>query len=412
MVTDILFVNGEEFTNVCDMEVKVILNNDAYVRKTLTSRVKISPATYDISGFTLKDKTVIYNGEKFDLVGEGELPEGVNVSYYIGETAGGIVKNISEGHSAVEIGRYFVEARFTGANPNYEIIKSMHAYLEITKKPVEIAPLEKELTDQAREIITFDGQNKFLDFRPAFSMPDKIDANAIRKTYYKIGEDGKATETDTVRDVGKYAVRMTNIAVRPDYAKTYEADRNYVYAEYEITRGMLDLKEYFPDKGFIYDGTEIAYGFNESLLPESTVARVEKYEITKFGETVEKIKDYGTYELKVSFTYDPNYEIKPLCAEYAVAPYIFNPSGIDDITLEFSEEGYKAEDLHAQLFSNYPKFVYEESTAKFYEKTGEEYQAITEIRLGGDHAVKAEMSSPTYNVSFPEEYRSIEFIVS
>ena len=82
----------------------------------------IAKATYDMSGVSFDDKTVVYSGQDHVLEISGKLPEGVSVSYE------------NNGHSVA--GVYVVVASFSGDEENYEPIEPKEATLTI----VAVAP--------------------------------------------------------------------------------------------------------------------------------------------------------------------------------------------------------------------------------------------------------------------------------
>ena len=92
--------------------------------KTITW--SIAKATYDMSGVTFADATFAYDGEAHSILIQGDLPEGVEVSY--------------EGNGQTEPGTYTVTAHFTGDAANHEAISDMTATLTI-EEPAPADPL-------------------------------------------------------------------------------------------------------------------------------------------------------------------------------------------------------------------------------------------------------------------------------
>ena len=81
----------------------------------------IAKASYNMSGVTFADQTVVYDGEPHSLEISGTLPSGVTVSY--------------TGNGQTEIGEYTVTATFTVADPaNYNEIPALTATLTIVEK--------------------------------------------------------------------------------------------------------------------------------------------------------------------------------------------------------------------------------------------------------------------------------------
>jgi len=118
----ITYVSNAEYqnyaTDVGTYTAKVVFESANYniIGYAETFEWTITRATYDMSGISFNDATVIYNGEKQNLAITGTLPEGVTVTY--------------TPKDFIEAGVYEVTAQFTG-NPNYNTIPDMKATLTI-----------------------------------------------------------------------------------------------------------------------------------------------------------------------------------------------------------------------------------------------------------------------------------------
>ena len=87
----------------------------------------IAKASYNMSGVTFADQTVVYDGEPHSLEISGTLPSGVTVSY--------------TGNGQTEIGEYTVTATFTVADPaNYNAIPALTATLKIVDATPDPGP--------------------------------------------------------------------------------------------------------------------------------------------------------------------------------------------------------------------------------------------------------------------------------
>lgn len=91
----------------------------------------INKAVYDMSGVTFENATVTYDGNEQSLAIEGDLPDGVTLSY--------------SANSQTNAGTYTVTAMFTGDADNYEIIPDVTATLTINKA-TPVYTLPKNLT--------------------------------------------------------------------------------------------------------------------------------------------------------------------------------------------------------------------------------------------------------------------------
>ena len=86
---------------------------------TKTATLTIKKATLDMSGVSISDKTVTYDGTAHSIELAGTLPYGVKVSY--------------DGNGKTNAGSYTVTARFEYNTQNYEAISDMSATLTINK---------------------------------------------------------------------------------------------------------------------------------------------------------------------------------------------------------------------------------------------------------------------------------------
>ena len=97
----------------------------------------IAKATYDMSGVSFEDETILYDGALHSLEVQGELPEGVTVSY--------------EGNGQTEPGTYTVTAHFTGDTKNHEPIPDKTVTMTIS--------LEQTAFVQGKHFV-YDGMEK------------------------------------------------------------------------------------------------------------------------------------------------------------------------------------------------------------------------------------------------------------
>ena len=89
----------------------------------MTATLTINKATYDMSGISIANKTVTYNGESHSIVIAGTLPAGVSVSY--------------DNNGKTNAGVYTITANFTGDANNYNAIANITATLTIKSIVVE-----------------------------------------------------------------------------------------------------------------------------------------------------------------------------------------------------------------------------------------------------------------------------------
>ena len=97
-----------------------------YGELTTTFEVQVAKRTIDMSGVQFKNKEVTYNGESQSIEIEGELPEGVTVSYV--------------GNGAINAGQYTVTAKFEVDTNVYNVIADKTAKLTILKAEPKVTP--------------------------------------------------------------------------------------------------------------------------------------------------------------------------------------------------------------------------------------------------------------------------------
>ena len=114
-----------EGTNVGEYTVTATFTGDAVNYNAIadmTATLTIGKATYDMSGITFADKTVVENGEAQSIEIEGTLPAGVSVTY--------------EGNGQTAAGVYTVTAKFASENENYNVPAAMTATLTLNVSEV------------------------------------------------------------------------------------------------------------------------------------------------------------------------------------------------------------------------------------------------------------------------------------
>lgn len=95
--------------------------------ETLTAILTINKTKYDLSGINFESCLFKYDGTSKKIEIEGQLPEGVSVTYNIYSSN----LEISYDEFPVEVGTYVVVAKFSHSNNNYLDIDDMHAIIVI-----------------------------------------------------------------------------------------------------------------------------------------------------------------------------------------------------------------------------------------------------------------------------------------
>lgn len=119
-----------------EYDVKVSVMATGYYSTSITTKLIINKATYNMSGITFTNKTVTENGDSHSITINGTLPAGVSVSY------------INNGQT--QPGTYTITANFHGDSTNYNPIPSKQAILTIT----EIVGENPDSGDDNNEFIT------------------------------------------------------------------------------------------------------------------------------------------------------------------------------------------------------------------------------------------------------------------
>ncbi len=269
VTADVKYSANSTQTDAGVYEITVTVSKSGYNTKTMTARLTINQAEYDMSGVTFEDKTVANDGKAHSIEISGELPEGVSVTY--------------EGNGVSALGKHTVVAKFTGADAkNYRPIADMSAVLTVTD---DIVP-DVEFNDKQ---FTYDGQKKNIYI--VGDLPDGVEVEYV-------GGD--------VTDVGEYTVTAKfKVGDRYlDFVKT--AKIKIVKAKYDMS-GVT-----FKKKTFTYDGKEHSIKIS-GTLPEGV-------SVTYEGNGVVAA---GTYTVVAKFTGDSkNYEAIPdMTAVMTIAEY-------------------------------------------------------------------------------------------
>lgn len=120
----IVYPQGNTYKNVGTYVTKAVVFENGYEVLELSANVVITKTEYDMSMVEFADAEYTYDGTEKMLFVQGDIPEGVSVSYYVnGFPTTGITDS----------GVYEVTAVFNGDSKNYEPIPDMKATLTIKK---------------------------------------------------------------------------------------------------------------------------------------------------------------------------------------------------------------------------------------------------------------------------------------
>jgi hypothetical protein len=192
--TKILYPQGNTFQNAGVYDMTAILQCDGYVTKSLSARVVVEKAVYDVTNAQLYDETFVYDKDSHGLQIKGKriedeqgkilhapasLPQGVSVRYVITKVKDGKGVDIEiakqqavEGNRAVDAGTYKVCAQFKGDASNYNVISDSVAYLTIQRAAYDMSKIE--FLDAT---VTYSGKSQSLNIAEGSKIPLDVEVS-------------------------------------------------------------------------------------------------------------------------------------------------------------------------------------------------------------------------------------------
>ncbi len=199
------YVNNQEFTGATNAGVYTVVakftgNSDEYeLIPDMSATLTITKATYDMSGIEFTNNTVTYDGQKKSISVTGNLPTGVTVKYFVGDT---------EFDGATNAGVYTVVAKFTG-NSSYNDIADMTATLTITKATYD---MDSIVFDSST--IKYDGASHKIEI--SGQLPEGVVVE-----YFVNGQPWNGTlKPGTYEIVAKFSGNTLNYGAIPDLYAT------------------------------------------------------------------------------------------------------------------------------------------------------------------------------------------------
>ena len=305
--TKILYPQGNTFQNAGVYDMTAILQCDGYVTKTLSARVVIEKATYDVTNAQLYDETVVYDKDAHGLVVKGEkvedenggvlhepatMPQGVSVGYTITKIKDGKGVEIAtdkqqviEGNKAIDAGTYKVCAQFKGDASNYNNIPDSLAYLTIERAAYDMSKIEF-----ANQTVVYSGKEQSLNITSDSKIPLDVEVTYQIK---QLKDGAGAMVTDTYKD-GNSAVEAGVYLVKVSFTITGKNAENYTASHFEketyltIERAPYDdeMKNvYLNSQWYEFEDGKIYEIYFESDLPEGVAPH---FTLTnKSGEKIE-----------------------------------------------------------------------------------------------------------------------------
>lgn len=298
-VTAKFAVDEKNYLPIGDMTATITINE-----------VDTPPVIPELSGITMADKTVTYNGEAQSLATCGTLPEGVTVTY--------------EGNGQTAAGEYTVVAKLY-YNGSYIEGADLSATLTIEKAKLSLEGIT--LTDKT---VTYNGKEQSIEITG--TLPE-----GVAVTYEGNGQVNAGTYTV----VAKFAVTNDNYVI--DGATELSA-KLVIEAEVPTIPDLSGIT--FQNKTLSYNGDAQSI-FVEGTLPEGITVTYQGNEQTAVGEYAVAAKFYhnGTYiegaDLAATLTIEKA-KIEVSVGNTAVT-YTFDgtPKSPDTVTLKSTLTGVK-----------------------------------------------------------------------
>ena len=279
-----------------------------YETMTIEATLTIKKASYDMSGIKFIDATYTYDGLEKVLEIEGDLPEGVEVSY--------------SSNKLTNAGAIVVIASFTGDSKNYNLIDSMTATLTIEK-----ASYDMSLVSISDNEVVYDGSAKFLEIEG--DLPDGVEVSYV------------ITLNSTI----------VNSAVTPGeyvFKAIFSVDSNHnsiesISATLTIKKASIDVS--LEDANYEYDEDNLIVR-NAQIIGSLPTGVSAVYSYTLNGDSVASCSSLGVYMVVVTFESTTDYYILPtLTATLRIGYITYIDTDGDTDTIEYTFYAVSVDDL-------------------------------------------------------------------
>ena len=282
---------------------------------TIVATFVINKADYDMTNFSFKDYTTVYNGSVITPAASGELPDGVSVRY-----------EVDGGREIKNAGTYTVTASFTVNNKNYNSISDMVATYTVRKATYDMSAVSfsDAIRNYSADVIT-----------PSITgtLPDGV---TVR---YEI-EGGKE-----IKEIGTYTVTAIFTGDSDNYnpISSMTAQYNVIETEYDMSGISF--------AGFTkqYDGV--------AVTPSITGTLPEGVSVSYVIEGGEEIKNVGTYTVTAKFSVAVgNNNIPDMRATFVITKLTYDTTGkFESITVMFDGQYHSIvlTDLPSQITAVY-----------------------------------------------------------
>ncbi len=228
------YVYGNTFTSAGTYDVIGVVSKEGYVSKTLTAKLTIEKADFDMSNVTFEDATFIYDGNPH-VIEATNVPGEITVTYSIYNEGSNIrITN------AVDAGRYRIVANFRTTNTSYNPIPDKEATLTINKATYDMSTIT--FNDVEKE---YDGSNGLVAVNAPAGLPSGV------KVSYKVYKDGSITSD--YMNAGTYTMVAEFSGDERNYERidSMSATLKIVPQTVEISKAVT-----FESETVTYDGNE------------------------------------------------------------------------------------------------------------------------------------------------------------
>ena len=243
--------SGNTATNAGEYTAKATLSytvDGKKQTKEIEYKWAVAKAVYDMSGVSLEDATLVYNGTAQNLKITGELPSGVKVSCGSGYT---------------EAGTYTVTAVFTGNTKNYEEIEPMTATLTIEKAVYDMSGIS--FSDKT---LIYRGVAQSLAIDGTLPLGVRVSYSG---SYTEVGS--YVITASFVGDANNYvpipdmtATLTINPATPEDCVYTYKDSAGNVIVKVVANNGIPADALYVVDNSYLYSTIEISNFYSMDIL--------------------------------------------------------------------------------------------------------------------------------------------------
>jgi len=325
--TTITYPSSNQYTDVGIYTINAILVNPLYVTTSISGKLTITQADYDMTGIEFNGGTFTYDGTPKSISVTGAENRKLEITYTMFD--GKVESNaMTEANETA----YIVTAHFD-AGGNYKEIKPMTAELKINKAVYDMSNVVF-----ANKEVVYDGNIKSIKVGNLTTLPKGV-------TVQYVNNDQKLVGSYNI--IAKFTGDSTNYEAIPDKVATLT-----------ITPGKINLSNvYMENQSFVYDRTPHFISYTGDLPTGVTFSKYEYYLLDNNDKEIEKVDaiiNVGRYHVKANFLYSDkiNYDpIDPIVSIVEITKADLTEAVFNDTTFEY--DGFS----HSIYVSNLPEGV-------------------------------------------------------